>query len=373
MARFYENEPLAPRTTLGVGGAAQRLYEVSDPGELVDLVCTFSQERQPFVLLGGGSNVVVSDTGLSCAVVHPIIRGITVARRTPDVVEVTAAAGEPWDDFVAFCVDNGWSGLECLSGIPGLVGAAPIQNIGAYGQAASDTICRVHCLDRTQGELVDLSPTECAFGYRTSVFKRDLLPRYIVLSASFVLRRGAPEAPDYGEVTAELNRLGHKSPSVAELRAIVLSLRRRKSMVLDAADGETRSAGSFFLNPLLAGSEAERVEATARRRGVVEPHGHMPRFALPPEENGTASERIKVPAGWLIERAGFCKGYTLGPVGLSQHHALVLVNRGGAKAADVIALAQLIRDRVHETFGITLEPEPVFLGFAQSPLNPIPA
>jgi UDP-N-acetylmuramate dehydrogenase len=263
-------------------------------------------------------------------------------------VEVTAAAGEPWDALVAHVVERGWAGLECLSGIPGLVGATPIQNVGAYGQDVAQTVRAVRALDRRTGETVTLAHDACGFGYRTSRFKSVEPDRFIVLSVSYRLDPGGAPSVRYADVESDLARRGIATPSLADVRASVLAIRRSKSMVLDPDDPNRRSCGSFFLNPVVDAAALERVE-----RAAGDPS--MPRW---PEEHG----RVKLSAAWLIERSGFRRGESRGPVGLSTRHSLAIVCHQGARAADVVAFAREIRDRVEARFGLRLVPEPVFWG-----------
>jgi UDP-N-acetylmuramate dehydrogenase len=263
-------------------------------------------------------------------------------------VDVTAAAGEPWDALVARAVERGWAGLECLSGIPGLVGATPIQNVGAYGQEVSQTVTAVRALDRLTGDIATLAPGDCGFGYRTSRFKSGEPDRFIVLSVTYRLIPGGRPAVRYADVERDLARRGITKPSLADVRTSVLAIRRSKSMVLDAGDPNRRSCGSFFLNPVVDGAVFERVSSAAGDPA-------MPRWR-------EADGRVKLSAAWLIEHAGLSRGDGPGPVVLSTRHSLAIVSREGARAADVAAFAREIRSRVEARFGIRLVPEPVFWG-----------
>jgi UDP-N-acetylmuramate dehydrogenase len=260
-------------------------------------------------------------------------------------VEVTAAAGEPWDDFVRHTVERGWAGLECLSGIPGLVGATPIQNVGAYGQEVSDTLTAVRALDRESGRVVTLAPAECGFGYRDSLFKSRAPGRYVVLAATYRLVPGGPPYLGYADIAREI---GSASPPLAAVRETVIRVRRSKSMVLDPGDPNARSCGSFFLNPIVDGAALAAIDA--RAAGLS-----MPRWAQP-------DGRVKLSAAWLIERAGFTRGQSEGPVGLSTRHTLAIVCHDGARARDVTAFARRVRAGVEERFGVRLHPEPIFWG-----------
>jgi UDP-N-acetylmuramate dehydrogenase len=307
----------------------------------------------PLLVLGGGSNVVLSDEGHPGLVVHVASRGVTV-QPGADRVAVTAEAGEPWDALVACAVERGWAGFECLSGIPGLVGATPIQNVGAYGQEVCETVTEVEALDLRTGRLERLAAAECGFAYRDSRFKSTDKGQFIVLRVTYALRPGGAPAVRYAELARHVEEKGPAEPSLGDVREAVLALRRRKSMVLDPADPDARSVGSFFTNPIVPAATADALEAALRRQGVLGEGERPPRF---PAANGT----VKLSAAWLIERAGLAKGYRRGNVGLSSRHTLAIVNRGGAAATEVVALAREVRDRVRERFGVTLVPEPVFV------------
>ena len=340
---------LADLTTLRVGGPARRLVRPASEADLIAAVADCDRRGEPVLVLGGGSNVVVSDAGFDGTVVHTGgLRGIA----TEDVMACSGAffgvaAGEPWDAVVAHCVDNGFVGVEALSGIPGSTGATPIQNVGAYGQEVSQTIARVRTWDRQLGRVHTLSAVDCRFGYRSSVFKRHP-DRWVVLSVSFQLRLGPDSEPvRYAELASRLGiAVGERAP-LAEVREAVLALRRGKGMVLDAADHDTWSAGSFFTNPVLTAAQAALLPADAPRH--------------------PAGELVKTSAAWLIEHAGFGKGFGDGPARLSGKHTLALTNRGAATAADVLALAREVRDGVERRFGVRLVPEPVLIGCGLEP------
>ena len=338
--------PLAPLTTLRLGGPARSLVTVYDEAELVQAVRAADAAGEPVLVLGGGSNVVLPDEGFPGTVVRIAVRGLA-GRRDGDRVLLDAAAGEDWESFVATTVADRLVGVEALSGIPGLVGASPVQNIGAYGQDVSQTVTQVRALDRRSGEVVVLPAQECRFSYRHSAFK-ERPGRYVVLAVQFALAEGELSAPvRYGELARRLGvAVGERAP-LADVREAVLALRRGKGMVLDAADPDTRSAGSFFTNPVL---DAEAFAALRARAGE-----DVPGF---PEPDG----RVKTSAAWLIERAGFRKGAFDGPAGLSTKHVLALVNRGGATSADLKAVARAVRDGVRDAFGVELVPEPVVVG-----------
>jgi UDP-N-acetylmuramate dehydrogenase len=317
---------LAELTTLRLGGPAADLVEARTEEELVAAALGAS------LILAGGSNVVVADEGVPGTVVRVMTRG--VAR---DGARVTVAAGEAWDSLVAMCVAEGLQGFECLSGIPGSVGATPIQNVGAYGQEVAETVESVRVLDRATGVAVAMSPAECRFVYRGSIFKYH--DRRVVLSVTFRLRPSNESAPlRYAELCRALDvPIGGSAP-LADVREAVLALRRRKGMVIDSSDPESVSAGSFFTNPIL-----ERAPDGA---------------PVWPEPDG----RVKTSAAWLIEQAGFSRGYGNGRVGISAKHTLALVNRGGGTTAELMALAHEIAGGVRERFGVSLHPEPVLVG-----------
>ncbi len=296
---------------------------------------------EPLLILGGGSNLVPADAGFDGTVLKVATSGVASAPLAEHALQL--AAGDDWDLAVALAVQEGYAGIEALSGIPGQVGAAPIQNIGAYGQDLSQTLAWVRVLDRTTGDVLLLDNADCRFSYRHSVFKGS--DRYVVLSVALALEHSRLGAPvRYAELARRLGvSVGERVPA-ADVRAAVLDLRRGKGMVLDAADHDTWSVGSFFTNPFLPAEDAGRLLPD-----------EAPRW---PDRDG----RVKASAAWLIERAGFAKGYGDGPVRLSTKHTLALTNRGGATTADVLALAREIRDGVRERFGISLVAEPVLVG-----------
>ncbi len=341
--RPREHVPLAPLTTLGVGGPARFFVEARDDGTVQEALAWARERGLPVRVLGGGSNLVVADAGVDGLVVKIALRGVS-ARETDGAVDLTAAAGEPWDDLVRHAVERGWAGLECLSGIPGLVGATPIQNVGAYGQDVSESVIAVRALDTREGGVVTLSPRECGFAYRNSMFKSRAPGRYVVLAVTYRLRKSGAPTVRYADVERHLAARGLSSPTLADVRAAVLAIRRAKSMVLEPGDENRRSCGSFFVNPVVTAVECARVQAAADPA--------MPRW---PEADG----RVKLSAAWLIERAGFTRGQAEGPVGLSTRHALAVVAHESARASDVLAFARRLQAAVEERFGVRLTPEPV--------------
>ena len=342
-------EILADHTTLRLGGAAGTWVTATSEADLIEAVAAADLVGEPLLVLGGGSNLVVADAGIDGTVVEVATRGLTADHDGDDPtcggVMVTVAAGERWDDVVATAVERGWVGVEALSGIPGSTGATPIQNVGAYGQDVSQTIAQVRVWDRMLHAIRTFAAADCGFGYRSSLFKSDRFDawggRHVVLSVTFQLRVGTLSAPiAYAELARALGvAVGDRAP-LADVRRAVLELRRNKGMVLDPTDHDTWSAGSFFTNPIVDPAQV--------------PDG-APAW---PQPDGT----VKTSAAWLIEHAGFAKGYPgTGPVRLSTKHTLALTNRGGACTADLLDLAREIRDGVAARFGIELVNEPVMI------------
>ena len=353
--RTEHDAAIAPLTTMRVGGPAATLATAETTDEIVAIVRDVDAAGRDLLIVSGGSNLVVADDGFGGVVVRIANRGITVESQDAcSGVFVTVAAGEPWDEFVAHAVAQGWSGVEALSGIPGLTGATPVQNVGAYGQEVAQTIARVRVYDRAKGEIRTLAGADCAFTYRHSRFKGT--DRYVVLEVSFQLALGDLSAPvAYADLARQLGvELGERVP-LADAREAVLAQRRLRGMVLDAQDHDTWSCGSFFTNPIVTSAEFETLLGRVAER--VGPDG-----PVPPRFDG-ADGTVKTSAAWLIDKAGFGKGYKMpGPAALSTKHTLAITNRGDATAADVAALAREVRDGVHEAFGVTLVNEPVFVG-----------
>ena len=350
--------PLAPLTTLRLGGRARRLVTAYDEQSVVDVVRAADAAGDDLLVLGGGSNVVLPDEGVDGTVLRVAVHGLA-AEQDGERVLLTAAAGEEWESFVGLTVADRLVGLEALSGVPGLIGASPVQNIGAYGQDVSQTVVGVRALDRRSGQVVELTGEQCRFGYRTSVFKQQP-GRWVVLAVTFSLGSGELSAPvGYAELARRLGvEVGDRAP-LSDVREAVLALRRGKGMVLDAADPDTRSAGSFFTNPVVTQEQVAQLRARVAARCGADVR--LPEW---PERDG----RAKVSAAWLIERSGFGKGAFDGPVGISTKHTLALVNRGGGRTADLIAVAAAIRDGVHEALGVELVPEPVLVAPAALPV-----
>ena len=350
--------PLAAHTTFGVGGAARFWVEAADT-EAVAGALAWAEERGIAVeALGGGSNLLVADRGLDALVLRPRMREVRMERRDGELV-VDAGAGHAWDDLVRLCVAEGAAGLECLAGIPGEVGAAPIQNIGAYGQEVSSAIESVSVVERPGGSLQTIARADCRFDYRQSRFKREP-GRHVVVAVRLRLTFGGAPTVAYPELASALAAAG-KPQTLEHVRQTVIALRRNKSMVLDPSDENFRSAGSFFVNPTVDEATASAVE---ERAAAVCPGQSPPRYAAGPG-------RVKLPAAWLIERAGMPRGTTRGRVGLSTRHTLAVVNRGGASAREIVAFAGEVRTRVRDAFGVALEPEVRLLGFEPHELAPL--
>lgn len=335
---------LATRTTLGVGGPARRHTRVTAqeaPGVLADA----RDAAEPVLVLGGGSNMLVADAGFPGVALELVASERPPIRRDGDLVHVDAHL--EWDALVAWACADDLAGIECLSGIPGRVGAAPMQNIGAYGQEIGERLVSVDALEIATGAVHTVAAADCALGYRTSRFKHAEKDRWLVTGVTLRLAPGGPPTLRYAELVRQAEE--HGATSLSAVRDLVLAIRARKSMVLDPSDPDARSAGSFFTNPIVPESVADDVRARAA--------GPVPSW---PTETGT-----KLAAAWLIERSGFTRGWGDGPAGLSTKHTLAVVNRGGATAADVTKVAATVRRGVRDAFGITLVPEPVFVGFAE--------
>ena len=345
-----ENVPLALLATLGIGGPARYFAEVTSPEVLLAGVEWARSRGTPLFVLGGGSNIVVADAGFPGLVLRMSIRGVETNFDGRDVV-ITAGAGEEWEALAAHCVARNWAGFECLSGIPGRVGATPIQNVGAYGQETSETLESVEAVDLATKKLIDLSAGDCEFGYRTSRFKVRDRGRFIIARVTYRLSVNGKPAVRYPELQRYLDELGIVQPALAEVREAVLAIRRRKAMVIDPRDSDSRSVGSFFVNPTLTRDEFESIKKRSGAGG-----DEFPVFAV-------SDGRVKLSAAWLIERSGIKRGYIHGNVGTSTKHALAIVNRGGGTAGEVVELKELIQKRVLEEFGVELTPEPVFVGF----------
>ena len=347
--QIQENVPLAPLTTLRVGGPARYFLEARNAAEVRQgLEFARSQGLAVFVL-GGGSNLVIADAGWPGLVLKMAIAGIE-ENPEKEHTRFTVGAGDEWDKFVAHAVTRNCAGIECLSGIPGSVGGTPVQNVGAYGQEVSETIAAVEVLDRRDGEVRELCREACGFSYRSSVFNTSEPDRYIVLRVTYALTPGGRARLEY----ADLKRYfagWSTTPSLAEVRDAVRKIRAAKAMLISDHDPDSRSAGSFFKNPMLSAEQFSEVHQRAAAKGL-----QIPSYPA------LASQR-KISAAWLVEHSGFSKGLVAGPVGISRKHALAIVNRGGACAEDIAGFRDQIQQRVEEIWGIRLQTEPVFVGF----------
>lgn len=350
---FRADVPLAARTTFRVGGPARFYAEATTTEEIASAHEWAAARGLPCFVLGGGSNLVVADRGLEALVLRIRTAGITCEEQG-DATLVHAGAGESWDDLVARVTADGLGGLECLSGIPGDVGATPIQNVGAYGREVGEVIEEVELWRRQDGAREVRPAAACEFGYRDSVFKGADRGRYVVTRVTFRLARGEVPALRYAELASYVAQRG--VTTLSGLRDAVLELRRAKSMVLDPLDPNHRCAGSFFMNPIVAAATAPRVRERALANGTLEATGTMPAYPAGPG-------RVKLAAGWLIEQAGFAKGTRRDRVGLSSRHALALVNLGDARASDVVSFAREIQEGVQARLGVHIAVEPELVGF----------
>lgn len=348
-----EHVELAPLTTLQIGGAARFFARATSENDIAEAVSFAATNALPLFILGGGSNVLIADTGFDGLVLQIAVKGVSIRREKDEIVVVTAGAGEDWDELVEVCVRENLQGFECLSGIPGFVGGTPVQNVGAYGQEISETVVSVRCFDRKKKRFVDLLNHDCRFAYRTSIFNTTERNRFIVASVTFALRKNAAPKISYKDLQ---NYFAHQSPTLREAREAVLKIRRAKSMVIDAQDPNSRSAGSFFKNPVVDSASFAEIESKARTLEIIGANETVPKFAV--DENS-----VKIPAAWLIEKSGFYKGYKAGKAGISTNHTLAIVNAQNAQAIDVIALKAEIQKKVKEKFAVDLQPEPIFVGF----------
>ena len=349
---LLENIPLAPLTTIKIGGSARYFVAAKHVSEVQEAVTWARSRNLPLFVLGGGSNLVVSDSGWPGLVLKIALQGIDRRSGYDDHGKVLfdVGGGECWDKFVSDAVRARCAGVECLSGIPGSVGGTPVQNVGAYGQEVSETIAEVQVLDLKDGLVRDLCPEACEFSYRSSIFNTGERGRFIVLRVTYALTPEGNPRINYADLKRHFE--GRETPpNLAETREAVRHIRALKGMLLVPGDPDCQSAGSFFKNPVLSEEQHEDLKKRAAARGLTVP-------SYPALES-----RKKVSAAWLVERSGFAKGFGDGRVGISTKHALAIVNRGGATAADVLALKDQIQHRVEEIWGVCLEPEPVLVGF----------
>jgi len=349
---IQENIALAPLTTFQVGGPARYFIEAHAEHEVMEAVAFALARHLPLFVLGGGSNLVVADEGWPGLVLKVSLRGVEFEGDLEKML-FCAGAGENWDDLVALAVSKSCAGIECLSGIPGTVGGTPVQNVGAYGQEVSETITRVRALEIATGNTLEMSNADCGFAYRTSKFNGVMRDKYIVLEVDYLLRRNDEPKIEYADVKKFFAaQPGAGKPTLQQVRDAVRSIRQSKAMLIVPGDEDCRSAGSFFKNPLVSEAEATRIEVLAHK---LVPGRALPRY---PGGNGL----VKLAAAWLVEQSGFHKGYSRGPVGISRKHSLAIVNRGGAKAKDIVALKEEIQHKVFDVWGVSLHAEPVFVG-----------
>ncbi|MEA2263028.1 MAG: UDP-N-acetylmuramate dehydrogenase [Acidobacteriaceae bacterium] len=346
--QFLEQVPLAPYTTFQIGGPARWFAEAASEDEIAAGVAFAGQHHLPLFILGGGSNLLVSDAGFPGLVLRIALTGIASTSENVGFI-VSAAAGEDWDGLVAYAVAANAAGVECLSGIPGTVGGTPVQNVGAYGQEVSQTIVTVRAFDRKALRFIDLPATDCGFSYRRSIFNSTERERYVVTRVDYSLRKDGPASIVYADLARYFAARNGAAPSLAEVREAVRSVRAQKGMLLVSGDADCRSAGSFFKNPVVPATVLDSLaqELSIEKRTI-------PAY---PARDG----EVKLSAAWLIERAGYPKGFVLGNAGISSRHTLALINRGGASAAEVVALRDQVTDTIASRFGIRLEPEPVWL------------
>ncbi len=358
-----ENKQLAPFTTLGIGGPARWFVEAASEEEIAEAAAWANEQGAPLFVLGGGSNLLVADAGFDGLVLRVGLRGIagSDAQDQSGQKIYRAAAGEDWEHCVQQTLEDNCAGLECLSGIPGTVGGTPVQNVGAYGQEVASVIERVRAFDLREHAFVEFTAAECGFAYRRSRFNSADRGRYAVTRVDYRLTPGGAPTVRYAELQRALaENLEGREASLAEVAAVVRRIRQSKGMLLVEGDPDCRRAGSFFKNPVVSEEQLEQIAAVSAAAGSNKMA--PPRF---PAGAGAENQgKVKVPAAWLIEQAGLKKGYALGAAGISSRHTLALVNLGGAKAEEILALAGKITDAVEARFGIRLEMEPVMVGFS---------
>jgi len=348
---LQENIPLAPLTTIRIGGNARYFAKATNTGDVENALAYAASRNLPVFILGGGSNLLVADTGWPGLVLQISIEGMERRRGNSDgKVLFDVGAGESWDKFVSHAVRDRFAGVECLSGIPGSVGGTPVQNVGAYGQEVSETIESVLVFDRRERQVRELCAEACGFGYRSSIFNSTERDRFIILRVTYALIPDGPPRLAYADLKRHFGGR-ETSPNLAETREAVRHIRALKGMLITADDPDSQSAGSFFKNPILSPQQHNDLMQRAADRGLSVPS--YPALAM----------QQKISAAWLVEHSGFARGFGFDHVGLSHKHALAIVNRGGATAAEVLALKEQIQQRVEEIWGIRLEPEPVMVGF----------
>jgi len=347
--QILQDIPLAPYTTLKVGGPARYFVEACNETDVLEALGYARENSLEVFVLGGGSNLVVSDAGWPGLVLKISILGIETAPKNGHVL-FTAGGGEDWDRLVAHSVEQNCAGIECMSGIPGTVGGTPVQNVGAYGQEVAETITIVQAIDATSGEVRQLSNAECGFLYRTSIFNTSQKGRYIVTGVSYALWPGRAPRVEYADLKRYFSS-SSSDPTLLQVRNAVREIRSSKAMLITPHDENSRSAGSFFKNPIISPAEYDRIAALPQ---CVEQK--PPKYPAP-------DGYVKISAAWLVERAGFHKGFSNGRVGISSKHTLAIINRGGATAAEIVEFQNKVQEGVFRVFGVQLHPEPVFVGF----------
>ncbi|HEY2858781.1 MAG TPA: UDP-N-acetylmuramate dehydrogenase [Terracidiphilus sp.] len=345
--QIEEEKALAPFTTFGIGGRARWFVEARTEAEIVEAAAWAHERKVPLFVLGGGSNVLIADAGFDGLVLHVAMKGIKQQDLGDDQVLFCAAAGEDWEHFVRHATERGCAGVECLAGIPGTVGGTPVQNVGAYGQEVSSVIERVRMFDLRERRVEEFDAGRCGFSYRRSRFNTVDAGRFVVLRVDYRLKRGGEPVLKYPDLQKAF--APDARPSLIEVADAVRRVRQTKGMLLTDCDPDCRSAGSFFKNPIVHEDQADQIGFAAGRK--------------PPQFAAGGEGRVKVPAAWLIEQAGFGRGFAMGPAGISTKHTLALVNRGGATASEMLGLAAVIRSAVEKKFGVVLEAEPVLVGF----------
>ena len=346
---MQENVTLAPFTTLKVGGKARFFVSAETEKQVLEAIAFAEECELDVFILGGGSNVLIADKGFDGLVLQINLKGIETFAETGGTVYITAQAGEDWDEFVAFCIGRNLQGIECLSGIPGFVGGTPVQNVGAYGQEVSETITTVRVFDRKTREILELTNADCGFEYRKSIFNTKEKNRFIVLAVTYALKTNGEPKIVYKDLQ---DFFGGKTPTLAETREAVCRIRAEKAMLVRQGGADSNSAGSFFKNPVVSRKDFEKIVEIAKKTGIE----NVPSYQV-------NKENVKIPAAWLIEKAGFQKGYTKGRAGLSSKHTLALTNCGNASASEILELKKEIQAKVKNIFNIELAVEPVIIGF----------
>ena len=346
---IQKNVPLAAFTTFKIGGNARYFISAETENDVIEGLEFAEKNNLEVFILGGGSNILISDEGFDGLVLRISIKGISFSTEKDKTVYVIAQAGEDWDEFVAFCVENDLQGVECLSGIPGFVGGTPVQNVGAYGQEVSETIVSVSVFDRKSKEIKELTNAECGFAYRTSIFNTSAKNRFIVLAVTFALKQNGQPRIVYEDLKRHFEG---KSPDLQETRRAVCEIRAGKAMLVRQGGADAQSAGSFFKNPIVSREKYAELKKLGEALGFKD----IPNYKVD-------DQNVKIPAAWLIEKSGFHKGFTKGNAGLSTKHTLALTNRGSATAQEILGLKTEIQSKVKKLFGIELKTEPVFVGF----------